>query len=238
MGRPTLQKGLEELSEPPLEGRRVRRAGGGRKKLADPSPGLKEALKALVAPETPGDPMSPLKWVSKSTRQLAAALKQKGFPATHTVIARLLHDLGFSLQANRKTHEGGDHPDRDAQFRYINKQVRAHLWAAQPVISVDCKKKELVGNYKNAGQEWQPTGQPEDVKVYDFVDPELGKAIPYGSTTWAETKDSSTSERTTTPQHSQLKAYVGGGTLSVSQPIPKPVVCSSAPTAAAATDLA
>jgi len=180
VGRPTLHKGLKELAQGPPADDRVRRAGGGRKKLADSNPMLVVALKALVDPETRGDPMSPLKWVSKSTRQIAEALGQQGFIVTHTLVARMLHELGFSLQANRKTEEGGDHPDRDKQFKYINKQVRVHLKAGQPVVSVDCKKKELVGNYKNAGQEWLPAGQPENVKVYDFVDPELGKALPYG----------------------------------------------------------
>lgn len=175
-----MHKGLKELAQGPPADDRVRRAGGGRKKLADSNPMLVVALKALVDPETRGDPMSPLKWVSKSTRQIAEALGQQGFIVTHTLVARMLHELGFSLQANRKTEEGGDHPDRDKQFKYINKQVRVHLKAGQPVVSVDCKKKELVGNYKNAGQEWLPAGQPENVKVYDFVDPELGKALPYG----------------------------------------------------------
>jgi len=143
-------------------------------------PTLARALEALIEPQTRGDPMSPLRWTCKSTRQLATALRQQGHPVSHQTVARLLQQLEYSLQAPRKTVEGGRHPDRDAQFAYLNAQVTAALAVGQPVLSVDAKKKELVGNYKNGGQEWQPKGQPEQVNVYDFVDPQVGKAIPYG----------------------------------------------------------
>jgi hypothetical protein len=133
-----------------------------------------------VAPETRGDPMSPLRWTCKSTRQLASALSQQGFVVSYRTVGTLLHELGYSLQANAKTLEGSQHPDRDAQFRYINAQVKRYLRKKLPVISVDTKKKELVGQYKNGGREWQRSGQPEQVNVHDFPDPSLGKAIPYG----------------------------------------------------------
>ncbi len=141
------------------------------------------ALEALVDPHTRGDPESPLRWTCKSTRQLADALTAAGHPTSHVRAGELLRSLGYSLQANAKTREGKQHPDRDAQFRYINEQVRRHLRAGQPVISVDTKKKELIGAdpaYKNAGREWQPKGSPERVGVHDFPDPESPKAIPYG----------------------------------------------------------
>jgi Rhodopirellula transposase DDE domain len=158
----------------------VRQAGGGRKKLTERDPTLLRDLEALVDPDTRGDPMSPLRWTCKSTRQLAEALAGAGHRVSHTVVAELLAQAGYSLQAPTKTLEGRQHPDRDAQFRYLNEQVKAFLGAGQPVVSVDAKKKELVGAFQNGGREWQPTGQPERVNVHDFPDPRLGKAIPYG----------------------------------------------------------
>jgi hypothetical protein len=146
--------------------------------VSDPT--LVRDLEALIEPTTRGDPMSPLRWTCKSTRQLAAALHAQGHAVSYRTVARLLEQLEYSLQAPRKVLEGGDHPDRDAQFDYLNAQVTAALAAGQPVVSVDAKKKELVGRYKNGGQEWQPQGQPERVKVYDFAAKQLGKAIPYG----------------------------------------------------------
>lgn len=183
VSRTTVSKALGELSEPALElasTGRVRRPGAGRPPLTRTDPGLLAALSALVDPATRGDPKSPLCWSSKSTRQLADAVTEQGHPASSWSVANLLHGLGFSLQANAKTREGSHHVDRDAQFRYLAEQVRAHLAATAPVVSVDTTKKELVGAYKNAGREWQPAGEPVEVSVHDFPDPLVGKAIPYG----------------------------------------------------------
>jgi hypothetical protein len=158
----------------------VRRPGGGRKRQADLDPGLRPALLALVEPDERGDPMSPLRWTTKSLRALAGELTRQGHRAGPDTVAGLLHSEGFSLQGNAKTIEGNQVPDRDAQFRYLNEQVREHLDAGEPVISVDTKKKELVGNYRNGGREWRPAGEPAHVRDHDFPDAELGKAIPYG----------------------------------------------------------
>jgi hypothetical protein len=173
---------LKELAEPAEADKdeRIRRPGGGRKKIEDTDPELVGLLESLVDPETRGDPMSPLRWTCKSTRQLSRALTDAGHPVSHKVVAELLKEQGYSLQANRKTLEGGDHPDRSDQFRYINTQAGTFLSQGLPVISVDTKKKELVGQYKNGGKEWMPSGSPESVNVYDFVNVEVGKAIPYG----------------------------------------------------------
>jgi Rhodopirellula transposase DDE domain len=159
---------------------RIRRPGGGAKPLAQTDPGLLPALEALVDPVTRGDPCSPLRWTCKSTRRLADELTRLGHPVCARSVAALLLEAGYSLQANRKTREGGTHPDRNAQFEYINAQVAALQRRGQPVVSVDTKKKELVGDFRNGGREWQPVGQPEEVRVHDFKDEELGKAIPYG----------------------------------------------------------
>ena len=159
---------------------RIRKVGGGRKKLTQQGPGLLSALEALVEPTTRGDPESPLRWTCRSTRQLAAALAAQGFHVSHQTVASLLDDLGYSLQGNRKTKEGSAHPDRDAQFRFIHGRVEDFQRREQPVVSVDTKKKELVGDFKNGGREWRPKGDPEQVRVYDFVDKALGKANPYG----------------------------------------------------------
>ena len=159
---------------------RVRRAGAGRKRLVDAQPGLRAALEALVEPTARGDPDSPLRWTCKGVRRPAAALQRQGFRVGRQAVAGLLRDLGYSLQANRKTREGSRHPDRDAQFQYIAARVRRSQRLGQPVISVDTKKKELVGDFKNGGREWRATGEPEEVRVHDFMDKRLGKAIPYG----------------------------------------------------------
>jgi hypothetical protein len=167
-----------EAGQAPLG--RVRREGGGRKPLTATDPALLVALLALVEPTRRGDPCSPLCWTTLSTRRLAAELSSAGYRVGADTVARLLREQGFSLQANAKTLEGGQHPDRDAQFCYLNEQADAHLSTGDPVISVDTKKKELVGPYRNGGVEWRPAGQPEQVKVHDFIDPVLGKANPYG----------------------------------------------------------
>ena len=179
VARSTIHSAIEERDLLDDTGR-IRRKGGGRKRRSELDPGLKQALTDLVDPETRGDPMSPLRWTCKSTRRLAEALTASGHPASHRVVREMLREMGYSLQANSKTMEGSSHSDRDAQFKYINKQVRSHQRAGQPVISVDCKKKELVGEFKNVGQEWLPQGKPRKVNVHDFPGPELGKAIPYG----------------------------------------------------------
>ncbi len=186
LSRGTIRAGLRELDTPipPDEGRpptgRLRRPGGGRKLLVDHDPDLLHDLEALVDPVTRGDPMSPLRWTCKSAARLAEGLRSQGHTVSERTVNRLLHDLGYSLQGDRKTIEGRDHPDRDAQFQYINRRVKAFQRQGQPVVSVDTKKKELVGRYRNGGREWQPKGRPEEVKVHDFIDKGLGKAIPYG----------------------------------------------------------
>jgi hypothetical protein len=177
----TIGRGLKELvGEAAIALGRVRRSGGGRKPLTVTNPALLTDLLALVEPAERGDPMSPLRWTCKSLRQLAAELTARGHRISRTVVGELLKRQKFSLQANSKTQEGGDHPDRDSQFIHINQSVTAALAARQPVISVDTKKKELVGDFKNAGREWRPQGEPEEVGVYDFLSKALGRAVPYG----------------------------------------------------------
>jgi hypothetical protein len=180
LSRPTVYRGMEELATGGLTKGRTREQGGGRKTLAEKDPRLPGALEALVEPTTSGDPMSPLRWTCKSTRRLAEELGRRGHRASHVAVADMLLRLGYSLQANVKTIEGTDHPDRDAQFRYISRCVGRHLREGQPVISVDTKKKEQVGQYKNAGRTWRREGEAEKVNGHDFADPDVGKAIPYG----------------------------------------------------------
>jgi transposase len=176
----TVSRGVAELESGDEPLGRARRPGGGRKRAADLDRGLVPALLALVEPDMRGDPMSPLRWTTKSTRVLAAELTRQGHRVSADTVADLLHEEGFSLQAGAKTLEGKQHPDRDAQFRYISEQVKAHLGSNDPVVSVDTKKKELVGPFKNGGREWRPKGEPAEVRTHDFPDPDLGKAIPYG----------------------------------------------------------
>ena len=181
MARSTIGRGLAELRDgtaAPAE--RVRRRGGGAKPATETQPGLLPALDELVQSSIRGDPEAPLRWVSRSQRHLAAALAERGFSAGQKLVGRLLGKLGFSLQANRKTREGAQHPDRNAQFEHINAAVCEFQAAGEPAISVDTKKKELVGDFRNGGRELRPKGQPEPVRVHDFVIPELGKAVPYG----------------------------------------------------------
>ncbi|MBI2922465.1 MAG: ISAzo13 family transposase [Planctomycetes bacterium] len=181
MTRVTIRKGMAELESgaSPGEGR-IRRMGGGRKRAVDHDPELRTALQRLVAPVTRGDPRNSLRWTSLSTRHLAKALQKSGHATSHRMVAVLLHEMGFSLQANRKTRDGASHPDRDAQFQYISRCASVQMAAGQPVISVDTKKKELVGDFKNGGREWRPKGDPEKVRVHDFMIEELGKVSPYG----------------------------------------------------------
>ncbi len=178
-----IRRGIDELGLPPgdlLPAGRVRKPGGGRKKTVDVDPALLVDLERLIEPGIRGDPQSPLRWTCKSVRRLAAELTVQGHQTSHRMVAELLHELGYSLQANSKTLEGGSHPDRNAQFEHINATVQAQMAAAQPVISVDTKKKELVGEFKNGGREWRPAGDPEKVRVHDFIIPALGRANPYG----------------------------------------------------------
>ncbi len=185
LSRTTILAGIRELGEkasgrPFGQGSRVRRPGGGRKRLQDLDPTLEDDLELLVEPLTRGDPESPLRWTCKSTRKLAEELNRQGHRIGDRKVADLLHGLHYSLQANAKTREGSSHPDRNAQFEYINTLTKAFQKRGQPVISVDTKKKELVGDFKNNGVEWQPQGQPEEVRVHDFEDKDLGKVVPYG----------------------------------------------------------
>ena len=180
VSRVTIYKALEEIQKDSPVSEMVRLPGGGRKKVEQYHPDLLRKLESLVEPVTLGDPESPLRWTCKSTRQLSKELVGQGYQVSHVTIADLLHNLDYSLQANAKTLEGGKHPDRDAQFNYINEKVKQLLKRGQPVISVDTKKKELVGNFKNSGREWQPKGTPEEVKVHDFADKDSPKVIPYG----------------------------------------------------------
>jgi transposase len=181
VARSTIGRGLVELrSGARVESGRIRKPGGGRKPLTAKDPTLLDDLRSLVEPSTRGDPQASLLWTAKSLRNLAAGLRELGHRISYSVVRELLRSLGYSLQANRKTREGGSHPDRDAQFCYINEQVKAALTSGEPAISVDTKKKELVGDFKNAGREWRPKGSPEPVRVHDFLIKQLGRAVPYG----------------------------------------------------------
>ena len=181
LARSTVGRALSELrAGGAVDAERVRRFGGGRKPMSAMDASLIDDLRSLVEPTTRGDPQSPLLWTCKSLRKLSQSLRDMGHKIGRTLVGELLHKLDYSLQSNRKTREGSVHPDRDAQFHYINDRVKAALAVGEPAISVDTKKKELVGNFKNAGREWRPQGSPEEVRVHDFVIPELGRAVPYG----------------------------------------------------------
>jgi hypothetical protein len=190
IARSTIGRGLAELrAREPVAGDRVRRPGGGRKSLSETDASLLDDLRSLVEPATRGDPQSPLLWTSKSVRKLSESLREMGHTIGRTLVGQLLHQLGYRLQANRKTREGSSHPDRDAQFHYINERVKEALAAGEPAISVDTKKKELVGDFKNGGREWRPKGSPEEVRVHDFVIPALGRAVPTAFTRSPPTPD-------------------------------------------------
>ena len=184
LSRTTIYQGMEELGKDQagdgLRRQRVRASGGGRKRLTEKDPQILASLEKLVEPTTRGDPESPLRWICKSTRQLAEVLKQQGHSVGRQKVCELLGELGYSLQANRKTREGSDHADRNAQFDHINEQVNGYQRRGQPVISVDTKKKELIGDFKNGGREWRARGAPVEVRTHDFMDRELGKVNPYG----------------------------------------------------------
>jgi len=181
ISRQVIRQGLQELKEAPVRpAGRIRRVGGGRKKAKEKDPALVSDLERLVEPLTRGDPESSLRWTCKSVRNLADELQQQGHAVSYPVVAELLHHLGYSLQSNRKTKEGASHADRNQQFEYINARVERSIGLRQPVISVDTKKKELVGDFKNNGSTWRPKGKPEQVRVHDFKIPELGRVAPYG----------------------------------------------------------
>ena len=184
MSRTRVAAGVKEIESSGVGGvratGRVRAAGGGRKRLAERDPGLEADLKRLVDPATRGDPEGPLLWTSLGTEKLAEALRGKGHEVSGRTVARMLREMGYSLQANRKTTEGRQHPDRDGQFNHINRRAEAFRKSGDPVVSVDTKKKELIGDFRNGGREWRPRGDPEKVRVHDFKDEALGKAVPYG----------------------------------------------------------
>lgn len=180
LSRVTITKGMQELSDPPLGASRIRRPGGGRPTLLRLDPVLPRVLEGLVEPLARGDPESPLRWTSKSTRTLATELTAQGHPVSHEKVAQLLRQMDYSLQGNRKTEEGNAHPDRDAQFHHLNEQVRQALSAGRPVLSVDTKKKELLGNYENEGRQWRKSKSPQKVNGHDFPEPSVPRAYPYG----------------------------------------------------------
>lgn len=180
LSRVTIIKGIKELDSEPLATNRIRCPGAGRPKLVDVDPSLPEAIEAMIEPLTRGDPESPLRWTCQSTRLLARELSAQGHSVSHEKVAQILRSMEYSLQSNRKTEEGANHPDRDAQFQYINDQVRRSLAARRPVISVDTKKKELIGNYENKGQKWHKSKTPVQVNGHDFPDPSVPRAYPYG----------------------------------------------------------
>src|SRR5258707_15445025 len=180
LSRKAIRKGIRELETGESWPGRIRRPGAGRKRITEFDPELVERLEAMIEEETRGDPESPLRWTCKSTRAIAEALTRRHHPVSHTKVAQILHDQHYSLQGNRKTEEGDDHPDRDAQFRHINRAVKRYLAPGWPVISVDTKKKELVGKYYNGGQQWLPAKQPRPVRGHDFPQPDVPRAYPYG----------------------------------------------------------
>jgi hypothetical protein len=180
LSRVTITKAMRELNEAPLPPGRIRRPGAGRRSLTVVDPDLASMLDGLVEPAARGDPESPLRWTNKSTRTISAELTDLGHPVSHEKVAQLLRSMDYSLQGNRKTEEGADHPDRDAQFRHINERVGLALVAGRPVISVDTKKKELVGNYENVGRQWRKAKSPQHVNGHDFPDPSVPRAYPYG----------------------------------------------------------
>src|SRR6202142_1179337 len=180
LSRKAIAKGIREIADGNTTPGRIRRPGAGRKNIVECDPKLLVSLERLIEPETRGDPESPLRWICKSTRNLAAQLTRQKHPVSHEKVAQLLRDQNYSLQSNRKTEEGADHPDRDAQFRHINVQVKRALATGMPVISVDTKKKEVLGNYDNGGQQWLPAKKPVNVNGHDFPSPDVPRAYPYG----------------------------------------------------------
>ena len=226
VSRRAIRVGISELRQKPkapqADQERSRRKGGGRKRTQTKDPTLLSDLEKLVDPFTRGDPESALRWTCKSVRKLADELRRQGHTVSHTLVAELLDSQDYSLQANRKTKEGASHADRNAQFEYINAKAQEFLRQAQPAISVDTKKKEQVGDYKNGGREWQPKGQPEKVPVHDFG---KQKDVPYGSMIWGRTWVGSMSARTMIPPPSPSKASGSGGTAWGALATPTPDNC-------------
>ena len=216
----TIARGVREVAGQIEVTPRVRASGGGRKKLSAMDPAILDDLRSLVAPETRGDPMSLLVWTTKSTRNLATALVAMGHQVSDRTVAALLGEMGFSLQGNAKVTEGRQHEDRDAQFAYLNQILTDHTGQGQPVVSVDTKKKELVGDFKNNGREYQPLGRPERVQVHDFPDKVLGKAIPYGIYDVSANTGWVASVSTTTPPRSPCRPCADGGTPSAEPDTP------------------
>jgi transposase len=221
----TVSLGVDELDAGAEPLGRARRPSGGRKPLVDLDPGLRPALLELVEPDERGDPMSPLRWTTKSTRNLAAELTRQGHKVSADTVGDILRAEGFSLQGNAKTVEGKQHPDRDGQFRYINTQIKKYQVAGDPVVSVDTKKKELIGEFKNPGRQWRPAGRPVAVATHDFPDPQLGKAIPYGIYDLTADSGWSMSAPTTTQPRSPPSPSAAGGTASDRPPTPRRSGC-------------
>src|SRR5271166_6203661 len=225
IARSTINRGIAELRAGSNElGEGVRRRGGGRKSAVVLQPGLLSALEELIEGAIRGDPQSPLRWVSRSQRNIATALRQQGFAVSQKLVGVLLRELDYSCQANRKTREGTQHPDRNAQFEYINARVKAALAAGQPAISVDTKKKELVGDFKNGGRELRRKGEPEPVRSTTSKSRDWGRSRPMGSTTSPPTRVGSVSESTPIRRHSPSRASVAGGSGSARPAIPMRLV--------------
>jgi Rhodopirellula transposase DDE domain len=231
LSRNTIHKGIGELQEQmpqlidSIDPGRVRRRGGGRQPLVAKDDALFDDLEQLLEANTRGDPMSALLWTCKSTRNLAAELRRQGHTVSHMTVSRLLDVMGYHLQSNRKTHEGGQHEDRDAQFQHINRQVQAFRRHGQPVISVDAKKKELVGDFRQDGREWRPQGQPEQVRMHDFRDKDLGIAIPTASTIRLAMKAGSMLELTAIHRSSRRQQSATGGRRWENPSIERPKSC-------------
>jgi hypothetical protein len=211
LSRPTVYAGVRELDDPPDPRGRIRRPGGGPKRLVERNPGLLRALDELVDPDTRGDPQSPLRWTCKSTRQLADALAAQGFQVSDDTVGRLLKQQRYTLQRTLKTEEGAQHPDRDAQFRYVNEQAKQQLAAGQPVVSVDTKKKELVGRYANGGREWRPQASPNRCWYMTSPTRSSARRSPTGSMTWEPTRAGCRLGPTTTPPRSRWPRCGAGG---------------------------
>ena len=207
LSRPTIRAGRRELESGSVESGRVRRPGAGRPGIEQSQPGIEEALERLVDPLMRSDPQSPLRWTCKSRAKLTAALSKAGWKVSSTTLSRLLHELGYSLQSVRKSREGVSHPDRNAQFEHIDTQADQFLRRAQPVVSVNTKKKELVGDFSNGGREWQPKGSPEQSLVHDFPKDSTGKAIPYGIKAKLDKRKYPTGERVTKAQMEALSLH-------------------------------
>jgi transposase len=225
LSRKAIHKGIQEIETGVTWEGRIRRPGAGRKPITQSDPKVVDRLEAMIDAETRGDPESPLRWTCKSTRAIADALTRRRHPISHSKVAQILHDRGYSLQGNRKTEEGEDHPDRDAQFRHINTAVKHYLKQGWPVISADTKKKELVGNYYNGGQQWLPAKQPRQVRGHDFPQPDVPRAYPYGIYDIGRNTVSSMSEPIMTPGPLPWPRFGAGGVTKADGSIPRSNGC-------------